>query len=155
MGNPSSRLPDARTAKRGAAGSARVRCAIAAVIILVDLADAWLVTSIATTTSHHQLRAIAWAWTVSALAGVLCLGAVILLSWRRRPHGSVIGPRARFGADALLLLAWLKLASVFVALLVLGALTELNGLQLLIIGTVESVAVVWLASGTRRYVTQA
>lgn len=130
--------------------SPRYRCAIAAVVLVVDVLEVWLIDTIATDSTHADVRAMARAYTVSSLVGGLCLVAVIVLSWPQRSTGSPTSSRASMAARVVLGVAWLKLVAVAVALPVLGALADLNGLQLFVLAVVESAAVVWLAAGTRR-----
>jgi peptidoglycan/LPS O-acetylase OafA/YrhL len=150
MGDRINEVSTGVSGKRDTGISIRARCAMAAVVIVAELADAWLIDWVARTSPHDEIRAMARAFTVSMLAGVLCLCAVIVLSWRRRPLGS----RTGWAADLLLLIAWLKLVSISVVLVLLGAFTDLNGLQLLVTAVVESSIVVWLAAGTRRHVNR-
>lgn len=126
------------------------RCAIAAVVLVGDVLDAWLINWIATTSPHAQVRAIARAFTVSAVVGALCMVAVIVLSWPLRRTAIASKPRTSDAAKVLLVVAWLKLVAVAVGLPLLGAFRDLNGLQLLVLAIVESAAVVWLARATRR-----
>lgn len=64
-------------------------------------------------------------------------------------------PRTAIAVKVLLVVAWLKLVAVVVGLPLLGAFTDLNGLQLFVLAVVESAAVVWLASATRHTFTHA
>lgn len=129
--------------------SAPARCLVSTVLLLGDVAVAamWVWTASTATGKDHAMFLTGAA---SAVVAVICLVVVIVLN---TGSGAGLPARTRGRAVRLLsLISLLNLTLVFIALLALGAYSDLNGVQVLIISVVEAGIVVWLAVGTSRHI---
>lgn len=129
---------------------AGARAALALLVLVADLGIFWLYAHSAVSESGAE-TGTTLVVKLNALVGALLCLVLAILNLRSWPPRAVSGR----SFSALTLVTILKLLVVVTAMIVLGALTSLNGLPLLLVAVVESLAVLWLAVGTSRHLAGA
>lgn len=85
---------------------------------------------------------------ISAAVGAGCLLVVVVLNLTRHGAPRTTRPNRNTVVSVVSVVAFLKLAGVVLAFLLIGVFTDLGALEMGIIGVVESLAVIWLLVGT-------
>lgn len=129
---------------------AGARAAVALVVLVADLAIFWLYARGALSEAGTE-AGLTLVVRLNALVGALLCLVLAILNLRHWPPRTVSGR----SFSGLTLVTILKLLVVTMAMVVLGAFTTLNGVQLMVIAVVECLAVLWLAVGTARHLAGA
>ncbi len=149
------REPSTRPWGTGSSG----RAAVCVVLLVGDLVLTWLWGSAAQSGFEATRPRLGWVLAVaaaSAAVGAVCLALLVWVSVRLRRAETQRTPAAGLqrGTTWVTGLAILRLALFFVAMVVLGAFTDLQGQLVLALGLLEAAVVLWLCVSTARAVVR-
>jgi len=129
----------------------RARALTAAVLLVVDLLMVWIFGAYLADGGREIQHRSGLIVMISAAVGAGCLLVVVVLNLTRHGAPRTTRPNRNTVVSVVSVVAFLKLAGVVLAFLLIGVFTELGALEMGIIGVVESLAVVWLLVGTTRH----
>ncbi len=130
------------------------RAAVAAVLLVVDAAIAWILwshLSDASTDAQHRTWVVV---VVSTLIGAACLLAVVVLNLASRGAAAPARPNRNSALSVVTVVAFLKLAALVAGLGLAGALTDVGTVEMGLVAIVEALAVIWLLVGTTKHLAR-
>ena len=124
---------------------------MAAVVLATDLAVVWLVATFLGDLGREIQRQTGLIVIASSALGAACLLVVIGLNLTRRGAPRETRPNRNTVVSVLAVVAFVKLAAVVVAFLLIGGLGDLGALEMAVVCIAESVVVIVLIVGTTRH----
>ncbi len=131
--------------------SARARALIAAVILVSDLAQIWIFATFLGYAGREIQFRMGVIVVASAAVGAACLLVVIGLNLSRKGGPRETRPNRNTVVSVLSVVAFVKLAGVLVAFLLIGAATDVAALEMAVVCVAESAVVIGLIVGTTRH----